>query len=113
MFAPFLLAVAAQLLLLRVLVALGVGPLDRSTRTGGTAFLPVGRAGRRSLLAVSAMAAGALLPWRFAVAGAIGQIHNIRHRPTMQARRQRVEPDDADRARADIHAPALSRAHTF
>jgi uncharacterized membrane protein YedE/YeeE len=37
----FLFAVAAQLILLPVLVAMGVGPLERSARAGGTAFLPV------------------------------------------------------------------------
>jgi uncharacterized protein len=37
----FLFAVAAQLVILPALVALGVGPLERSTRAGGTAFLPV------------------------------------------------------------------------
>jgi uncharacterized membrane protein YedE/YeeE len=37
----FLFAVAAQLIMLPVLVALDVGPLERSTRAGGTAFLPV------------------------------------------------------------------------
>ena len=37
----FLFGVAAQLVILPVLVAFGVGPLERSTRAGGTAFLPV------------------------------------------------------------------------
>jgi uncharacterized protein len=37
----FAFAVAAQLMILPLLVALGVDPLERSTRAGGTAFLPV------------------------------------------------------------------------
>jgi hypothetical protein len=37
----FLFGVAAQLVILPVLVAFGVGPLERSTGAGGTAFLPV------------------------------------------------------------------------
>ena len=69
----FLFAVAAQLILLPVLVALGVGPLERSTRAGGTAFLPVAElAGGLTFGAGMALAGGCVtgMLWK-AGAGAL------------------------------------------
>jgi uncharacterized membrane protein YedE/YeeE len=69
----FLFAVAAQLILLPVLVAVGVGPLERSTRAGGTAFLPVAElAGGLSFGAGMALAGGCVtgMLWK-AGAGAV------------------------------------------
>ena len=41
----FAIAVAVQLLLLPLLIAAGVGPLERSARTGGPALLPIAQLG--------------------------------------------------------------------
>jgi uncharacterized membrane protein YedE/YeeE len=69
----FLFAVAAQLILLPALVALGDGPLERSTRAGGTAFLPVAElAGGLTFGAGMALAGGCVtgMLWK-AGAGAV------------------------------------------